>query len=412
MAGILFRFAYANVLRPKAIKELVSATSIIQPIGTALYRFSTVGIDWRRFCSAICLSESELRAALLGDLLEALRWSPVVSQRLRYCPECLQFGYHARYFQIMALAACPIHRVPLLDSCPSCGAATPFYGVCNQLLERIYCCAHCNAFFVGKPVSIRTFFEPTVASEKLQVIWQPLDDWINEIDKLNLGFAALRDWVTDYAGEYRSEREVDAIHVVATVLPLPGGNFSWNAPSLRRKSIFYHEGGGHRVQAGHFDGNYIEEAYVEVRRVISKKLSEGRVIDILERCRKDSWAAVANNSEAVFNTRELAYILWRMKFENLSEPALVGMAPNRSGVFIENDTLPFPYWNLGKPAWKLLFWATYRGYVYDVERTHKNNGFLGDLLRGEPTRHCCILPSTDIRGRGRGIIAYPMPTVW
>jgi hypothetical protein len=408
MAGILSRFVFANALNGRLLKELITATSVMQPLGNPLYLFSTPRNDWKRFCSAISLSESALRTALLGDLLEALRWSPVVSQRFRFCPECLRFGYHARYFQILALATCPIHEAPLLDKCPSCGAVTPFYGVCNEMFGRTYCCLHCNAYFAGEQISIRTFFEPTVTSEQLIDIWRPLDDWIRAVDELDLGFAALRDWVVAYSGAYRSEREVDAVHVIATVLPLPSGRFSWKEPFLRRKSIYYHEGGW-KLRAGYFEGNYIASAYADVRHGITKRISPARVTEILGRCRKESWEAVTDNSETALSPRNLAYILWRMKFENLSEPALVGAHEHKAGVFVGDDAFPFLYWNLGKPAWKLLFWAAYQGYVYDIERSIQNDGHFGDLLRGEPMRHCCFLPSTDLRGRGRGIIAYPMP---
>jgi len=410
IAGILFRFVYANVQSPQAMKALISATSSIQTIGSALYQSRNTQPDWKRFGARVGLSDAMLRIALLGDLLDNLRWTPVLSQRLRICPDCLRFGYHARHFQIIALEACPVHGTTLRDTCSACDAPTPFYGMCSELFSRTYYCWKCNAPYAGREMSIRTFFEPELASDKLREVWKPLDDWIEALETLDLGFATLRDWVSDYAGEYRREREIDAFHVVGTVLPLPEGRFSWRAPSLRRKSFYYYEG-GRKPRPDLLVGNYLAAAYAQVRQNIARKLTQPRMAEVLKRCHQDSWGAITDHSGRELNAREIAYILWRMKFENLSEPALIEMGEEQKEVFIGDEVIPFPWWSLGQPAWKILFWATYRGLVYDVERAIRNKGYVADLLRASPTRHCCILPSTSIRGKGRGVVAYPMPVL-
>lgn len=53
-----------------------------------------------------------------GSLCRVLGRDDVV----RWCPECLQFGYHAVWFQLAALSHCPIHELRLEEACPNCGA--------------------------------------------------------------------------------------------------------------------------------------------------------------------------------------------------------------------------------------------------------------------------------------------------
>jgi hypothetical protein len=333
MAGILWRLAFANVLSAGEVKRLISTTSFVPDVGSNLYLSSTSGVDWTRISEIVGLSQTSFRLSLLGDILEVLRWSPIVSRRLRFCRECLRSGYHARYFQILALSDCPIHSEQLLDRCPSCQALTPFYGVCKELLGKAYCCSNCNSYFAGQPPKIRSFFEPM---DGLQEIWRPLDEWIDGLNGLRLAFPVLRDWITDSSGEYRAEREVDALHVVGAIRPLPKGQFVWRAPTLQRKCFLFYQG-GIQPQSQRFDNNYLEDAYLQVKNQIARKLTAERVIRIAEQCKREGFRALTGESLSPLPATEIGYVIWRMKFEDLAEPAQIEMADRlRAGVFISN----------------------------------------------------------------------------
>jgi len=410
IAGNLFRFVYANALSNREIAAMIIASSSIQQRGSPLYQHPYSRVNWQRLCSRIGFSEADLHLSLLGDLLDSLSWTPVTSQQFRFCPDCLQSGYHARYFQIAALASCPIHKVDLRDTCPVCRSPTPFYGICQELLRTPYCCWKCGAYYAGKTVTIQRFFQPEVANDKLREVWQPLDEWIARLGALELAFATLREWVIANLGEHRLEREVEALHMIGAVLPLPGGDFSWVEPRLRRKSFFCYEGG--RVpRPGLITGNYLAEAYLQVKKGIAKRLSLSRVSEIHGICHRNSWYALTNNSSEALSPPEIAYVLWRIKFENLSDPALIGMDDTRQAVFIDDDIVPFAWANLRQSAWKILFWAAYRGLIYDIEDALRRGANVADLHRDTPTRQCCFLPSTNLRGKGRGVVLYPQPRV-
>lgn len=318
IAGSLFRFIYANALSQKEIATITIASSSLQLRGSPLYQHPYSRVNWQRVCSCMGLSERELHLSLLGDLLDSLNWTPVTSQQFRFCPACLLSGYHARYFQIAALAVCPIHQIRLRDTCPVCFTPTPFYGICRELLNTPYCCWRCGVYYAGQAPKIRRFFHPEVARERLREAWQPLDQWIGRLKALELSFATLRDWASTNLGEHHQEREIEALHIVGTILPLPGGHFSWSEPRLPRKSFFCYTG-GRSPRPGVVSGNYLAQAYVGVRDSIEKKLSLSRIDEVKKTCRSNSWWAVTNNTGAL-SVPEVAYILWRIKFENLSEP--------------------------------------------------------------------------------------------
>lgn len=402
IASILFRFAYANLQSPQALKSLVSPSGYVSEAGYPLYQ-SVVGEGgWKILRTHLGISDVQLCKALLGDVLQALRWSRITSTRFRYCPECLDSGYHARYFQIQALANCPVHQQKLWDTCRSCGEPTPFYGLCLELFEGIYRCPHCNASFAHQPISIRRFFEPEIDSARLQEIWRPLDEWIATLDCLSLDFASLRGWIVAYAGENQAERQIDALHVVGSVLPLPKGRFVWRQPSTRRRAFYFSEGGGRQLRGGRFSKNHIDEAYLEIRQYVEDRLPKGCLVDLKARCRQESWGV----AQSLKSVPKLAYILWRVKLEHLTEPALLAMPDAGGGVFMDGETYPLPFWSLTKPGWKILFLAMYRSYSRDVMWAMENDVPCADVLRYSPLHQCCILPSTDMNGRGRGAISY------
>lgn len=67
---------------------------------------------------------------LLRISLEVMRissgadfWSNTVWPELRYCPTCMQMGYHSYLFQYLGVATCPLHQCQLTTKCISCNRA-------------------------------------------------------------------------------------------------------------------------------------------------------------------------------------------------------------------------------------------------------------------------------------------------
>jgi hypothetical protein len=404
MAGILLRFTYANALPFQTLKRLVSGPSGISEIGTHL--FSTGGVDhgWEPFCEAVEITVDEAKKSLFGDVLETLMGSWVVARHLRFCPECLKIGYHARYFQLLSLAECPIHHLTLLDECPNCGAKTPNYRICKELLSAVYCCPTCGMLYGGSRISIHAFFNPGMTNEQLEAVWEPLDHWIESIRKADLNYSSLREWIFEFAGEFRSEREVDALHVLGAIVPLPKGNFVWRPPSLPKKCMFVAE--GNTLPRRHYlNGSYVVESYKDAKSSIERRLIAERLETVLKICRDLGWSGLR---PSILVPSEIAYVLWRYQFENLSEPSLIGYEGRGESVFLRNN-IPHTLGNLKPAGWRILFWAAYRGMIFDVERVLESDGNVTRLVRDNPFPQCCILASTSLRSDGRGVIVFPIP---
>ncbi len=63
-------------------------------------------------------------------------------KHLRFCPWCLEFGFHSMCYQFEGIYACPLHSVALRENCPVCKARfTPTVGTC---IERPFECNECD----------------------------------------------------------------------------------------------------------------------------------------------------------------------------------------------------------------------------------------------------------------------------
>ncbi len=73
--------------------------------------------------------------------------SSTVSQQLRYCPACLQLGFHAAWFQSLHVEHCPLHRRQLMTGCGQCASAVP-YAIGQDLASHPLRCSVCGCAWV------------------------------------------------------------------------------------------------------------------------------------------------------------------------------------------------------------------------------------------------------------------------
>lgn len=79
---------------------------------------------------------------------EALRTFAIpFADPLRFCPACLEQGYHTHLFQLPWWQRCPVHDLHLLSECPSCGGALVGLGLRAPPKYALHC-SSCSRDFV------------------------------------------------------------------------------------------------------------------------------------------------------------------------------------------------------------------------------------------------------------------------
>ena len=114
--------------------------------------------------------EFQLMAALPG--LKSVMWSA----QTRWCPVCIGFGFHSIWFQLSALAACPIHGCSLIQQCEACSVALP-YRVSRELFRKPYHCPHCSTPFADHQRCVRERLEFFRRTEEVERVFAPLAQW-------------------------------------------------------------------------------------------------------------------------------------------------------------------------------------------------------------------------------------------
>jgi hypothetical protein len=74
----------------------------------------------------------------------ALAWA---ATELRYCPACLESGFHAAWFQWRFIERCPVHGCRLRRGCRKCAEAIP-YALNQSMATHPLSCARCNTSWV------------------------------------------------------------------------------------------------------------------------------------------------------------------------------------------------------------------------------------------------------------------------
>lgn len=105
-------------------------------------------LDPDRLMECLHLDKSQVEQAIVtGYALPAFETGnqPLLAtwHSLRYCPRCLEKGFHSPLHQLVWIARCPIHDVPLVDRCPGCGEFIPYLLVPKVLANPYGCkCGH------------------------------------------------------------------------------------------------------------------------------------------------------------------------------------------------------------------------------------------------------------------------------
>lgn len=177
--GLLQKFAWVNAL---------SCCQIARHALFADYHWSygsteLVLGDWitRRHRAGRLPDGFPLREGLLSHY--AWFWSERLgsTEAVRFCPVCLDSGYHSIFHQLSGIERCPIHDQMLLENCRHCGRATGTFSLRRGDSKTPFQCMYCE-----QPLSNN--FDPNlwVATEDMHVLvkdcMNPIVVWLADLE--------------------------------------------------------------------------------------------------------------------------------------------------------------------------------------------------------------------------------------
>lgn len=90
--------------------------------------------------------KKELNASLLNTRViksQLSLFEPIVTDHLRFCPLCLELGFHTVYFQDLRNDFCPMHSCALENKCPSCQSRIEVK-INKRTITNGYRCSKCR----------------------------------------------------------------------------------------------------------------------------------------------------------------------------------------------------------------------------------------------------------------------------
>lgn len=163
--GVLLRFAWRNALR----ESTLAGTHLLQSFLRPHEELDDEGRRIAPFVFPEAISVPDTTGVYCLDEC----W---LTRRFRYCPLCLEAGYHTALFQIRAIGACPFHRAQLSDRCHCCGTEIPILLLSRPLLAP-YFCERCEEAISGVPPSLEAHLDFRENSADLEKAMAPYVTW-------------------------------------------------------------------------------------------------------------------------------------------------------------------------------------------------------------------------------------------
>lgn len=199
----LWRFQWRNALSASALQEICSKRR-----GNLLFpHFISDAADTAHFETLTGLhlpSEEENRFL-------AFRIDELLSPFLRYCPLCLELGYHSFIQQFEGIPTCPWHNVELTTKCHCCDARLPAIRMPKDIFHSPYKCSRCGAPYCGVEPSLQLDELLRMQAAEVERYFGPIYRWW--LDAESTRETALT--LLPYSGERHSLSNLNSAHLQA-----------------------------------------------------------------------------------------------------------------------------------------------------------------------------------------------------
>ncbi|WP_029191285.1 TniQ family protein [Paenibacillus elgii] len=180
--SIFEKFIYANVIERKELLKAMGNEHVKKIKGTHIgNRFRDLltlnGFDAQNIHNYMKCNLHQITRDTIQKLLHPLSEENAdiwFSKSLRWCNDCLQFGYHSLIHQFVLFNTCPFHCQPLINFCPKCHTEIPFLLSDISLSDAFTC--KCGYVFAD----MSTRWEKW--NSTLEILDPSIMGWIGEYD--------------------------------------------------------------------------------------------------------------------------------------------------------------------------------------------------------------------------------------
>ena len=277
--------------------------------------YRTNWIDHERVAREFGWEWTPAEAAMDGPIwrLHRVLWAP----QLRYCPLCMQGGFHAIWFQLAALQICPLHGCSLEETCTVCATPLGPYQLVASHFHQPGSCDVCGQPFAGAPFRQCDQLDFYSQRDAVERAFAPFFDWL-QLAHRRLVFLH-EATMTGGDGEDSEDRRLILKSAVQTLVPYPVGCMPTACPPVRFQ-LWQSRPPGQRQampsRKGYMSGHAAAQPYLATVRRLSCLIWAQ---DLRNRsARHLQFEGDRSRSLAGWSDSQLALLLLRCAFENMS----------------------------------------------------------------------------------------------
>jgi hypothetical protein len=298
---------------------------------------SSARFDMSRLASATRLSPQVLREAFVTEAFPNSGWSGHIN--LRWCAQCVKRAFHSTIFQLPFLMSCPAHGDLLRDRCPRCQSLVPYKLVGTYSSKLFHCprCKHClcpgldevikkSRLTSDERAAIRSKFDLISFCDRLPMVLVGL---------LGIGLGKRDDMVLSSSRDFSLDLEFASFvsQVLVSLEPSPQVDWLRVEPSLLFNDLIPLRSRGLLVKTKVSVGwpehlvprtdpklKRATQIYRIIRRHLWRSDMHGHHKCVISAC-KHIWWPISGSKTGVLCPFAVAYIRWRMAWENLTVPS-------------------------------------------------------------------------------------------
>lgn len=183
----IMRFAWRNHLRASDLRALLSRHDNY-PAKQCHLSLGWIDTELFRDAATWSLPSDEERKFSDAFYSDHHIW---IEPRFRYCPICLEYGYHSFLHQFRGIDYCPWHQFPLSTRCHQCDQLTSQYRFAATIFRYPYQCQN-GHMISGVELSLRHHLHGREQSSEIERYFSPVYRWVESAKSTRAKFSRLR----------------------------------------------------------------------------------------------------------------------------------------------------------------------------------------------------------------------------
>lgn len=220
--SLLWKFAWTNSLNASETCKSLFGKALLPDLGQARHGRSLLMTHWMSGGSNVGVPgvAGVIEAQGMQQFAPNWVWRLASDARIRLCPVCADVGYQTIFAQLDGLARCPIHDMPLQDTCMHCSQSTPRYALTIDTMKAPWHCPHCGKFY-GRVFRPKSWMASAEKEDEIRWQLQPLAQWLRRINGTQLSWPGYEEWLDRWRDTTTDrEKRVATFVALSSIVPL------------------------------------------------------------------------------------------------------------------------------------------------------------------------------------------------